>query len=70
MDVDVQQVKQRLGIIGNAPKLLQAIRTAVQVAPTDATVLITGERGVCKEFFPKIVHKYSNSKNKNYNAIN
>lgn len=70
MDVDVQQVKQRLGIIGNAPKLLQAIRTAVQVAPTDATVLITGESGVGKEFFPKIVHQYSIRKHKNYIAIN
>lgn len=70
MDIDVQQVKQRLGIIGNAPKLLQAIRTAVQVAPTDATVLITGESGVGKEFFPKIVHQYSIRKHKNYIAIN
>ena len=70
MNVDVQQVKQRLGIIGNAPKLLQAIRTAVQVAPTDATVLITGESGVGKEFFPKIVHQYSIRKHKNYIAIN
>ena len=70
MNVDVQQVKQRLGIIGNAPKLLQAIRTAVQVAPTDATVLITGESGVGKEFFPKIVHQYSIRKHKNDIAIN
>ena len=70
MDIDVQQVKQRLGIIGNAPKLLQAICTAVQVAPTDATVLITGESGVGKEFFPKIVHQYSIRKHKNYIAIN
>lgn len=70
MDVDIQLVKQRLGIIGNSPKLLQAIRTAVQVAPTDASVLITGESGSGKEFFPKIIHQYSARKHKNYIAIN
>ena len=53
---DVQKVKQQFGIIGNDPALLQAIDTAIQVAHTDLSVLITGESGVGKEFFPKIVH--------------
>lgn len=70
MEVDIQQVKQRFGIIGNASKLQQAIRTAVQVAPTDVSVLITGESGVGKEFFPQIIHNYSIRKHKKYIAIN
>ncbi|WP_286084140.1 sigma 54-interacting transcriptional regulator, partial [Parabacteroides goldsteinii] len=47
--VDVQQIKQRFGIIGNSPGLNRAIDVALQVAPTDLSVLITGESGVGKE---------------------
>ena len=53
---DIQKVKQQFGIIGNDPELLRAIDTAIQVAQTDLSVLITGESGVGKEFFPKIIH--------------
>ena len=49
---NIQMVKQQFGIIGNDSALLRAIDTAVQVAKTDLTVLITGESGVGKEFFP------------------
>lgn len=51
---DIQQIKQRFGIIGNSPELNRAIDTAVQVAPTDLSVLIIGESGVGKETFPQI----------------
>ena len=53
---EIQAVKQQFGIIGNDPALLRAIDTAIQVAHTDLTVLVTGESGVGKEFFPKIIH--------------
>ena len=56
MKVDVQQIKQRFGIIGNNPGLNRAIDVALQVAPTDLSVLITGEIGVVKETFPQIIH--------------
>ena len=68
--VEVQKVKQQFGIIGNDPALLQAIDTAIQVAHTDLSVLITGESGVGKEFFPKIVHTNSIRKHGNYIAVN
>jgi DNA-binding NtrC family response regulator len=67
---DVQKVKQQFGIIGNDPALLQAIDTAIQVANTDLSVLITGESGVGKEFFPKIVHTNSVRKHGKYIAVN
>ena len=67
---DVQKVKQQFGIIGNDPALLQAIDTAIQVAHTDLSVLITGESGVGKEFFPKIVHTNSVRKHGKYIAVN
>ena len=51
--MNIQSVKQRFGIIGNSPLLNRAIEIACQVAPTDMSVLITGESGVGKEFFPK-----------------
>lgn len=66
----LQQVKQRFGIIGNAPELDRAIDVALQVAPTDLSVLITGESGVGKENFPQIIHLYSKRKHGPYFAIN
>jgi len=68
--VDIQQVKQRFSIIGNAPELNRAIDVAVQVAPTDLSVLITGESGVGKESFPQIIHQYSHRKHGPYIAVN
>ena len=68
--VDVQKIKQQFGIIGNDPALLRAIDTAIQVAHTDLSVLITGESGVGKEFFPKIVHSNSVRKHGKYIAVN
>jgi transcriptional regulator with PAS, ATPase and Fis domain len=68
--MDVQTIKQRFGIIGNSPKLNRAIEVAVQVAPTDLTVLISGESGVGKEVFPKIIHQMSARKHGNYIAVN
>lgn len=67
---EVQAVKQQFGIIGNDSALLRAIDTAVQVAKTDLTVLITGESGVGKEFFPKIIHANSMRKHGKYIAVN
>lgn len=67
---EIQQVKQRFGIIGNAEALLRAIDVAIQVAPTDLSVLITGESGVGKESFPQIVHQYSRRKHGQYIAVN
>lgn len=68
--MDLQAVKQRFGIIGNAPELNRAIDVAVQVAPTDLSVLITGESGVGKESFPQIIHQYSHRKHGPYIAVN
>ncbi|AEE12227.1 sigma-54 interaction domain-containing protein [Porphyromonas asaccharolytica] len=70
MNVDLQQVMQRFGIVGRNPSFLRAIETAVQVAPTDLSVLVTGESGVGKEFFPKIIHAYSLRKHQGYVAVN
>lgn len=71
MDItEVQKVKQQFGIIGNDSALLRAIDTAVQVAKTDLTVLVTGESGVGKEFFPKIIHTNSVRKHGKYIAVN
>lgn len=66
----LQQVKQRFGIIGADPMLDRAIDIALQVAPTDLSVLITGESGTGKENFPQIVHQYSGRKHGPYFAIN
>ncbi|MDR2920212.1 MAG: sigma-54 dependent transcriptional regulator [Tannerella sp.] len=68
--VDIQQVKQRFGIIGNSPGLNRAIDVALQVAPTDLSVLITGESGVGKETFPQIIHQNSPRKHGQYIAVN
>ena len=68
--MDIQQVKQRFAIIGNSPELNRAIDVAVQVAPTDLSVLVTGESGVGKESFPQIIHQFSHRKHGPYIAVN
>ena len=68
--MDVQEIKQRFGIIGNSPELLRVIAIAVQVAPTDLSVLITGESGTGKESFPQIIHQFSSRKHGKYIAVN
>ena len=68
--VDLQTIKQRFGIIGNNATLNRGIEVAVQVALTDLSVLITGESGVGKEHFPKIIHQHSARKHGSYFAIN
>lgn len=67
---EIQQVKLRFGIIGNNAALMRAIDIAIQVAPTDLSVLITGESGVGKESFPQIIHQYSRRKHGQYIAVN
>lgn len=67
---NVQAIKQRFEIIGNDPKLNRAIQKAVQVAPTDISVLVTGESGVGKESIPKIIHSLSHRKHGKYIAVN
>jgi transcriptional regulator with PAS, ATPase and Fis domain len=67
---DIQQIKQRFGIIGNNTELNRAIDIALQVAPTDLSVLITGESGVGKETFPQIIHQNSARKHGQYIAVN
>jgi len=66
----VQATKQRFGIIGNDPKLNRAVEKAIQVAPTDISVLVTGESGVGKESIPKIIHSLSHRKHGKYIAVN
>jgi len=68
--MDIQSIKQRFGIIGNSILLNQAIDIAMQVAPTDITVLITGESGTGKEVFPQIIHNLSARKHGPYIAVN
>lgn len=70
MKAEIQQVKLRFGIIGNNEALLRGIDVAMQVAPTDLSVLITGESGVGKESFPQIIHQYSRRKHGQYIAVN
>ena len=67
---DLQAIKQRFEIIGNNYGLNRAIDIATQVAPTDLSVLITGESGVGKEIFPRIIHSYSSRKHAQYIAVN
>ena len=67
---EIQNIKLRFGIIGNAEGLNRAIDIAMQVAPTDLSVLITGESGVGKESFPQIVHQFSRRKHGKYIAVN
>ena len=64
------QVKQRFGIIGNAPLLNRAIEVAIQVAPTDISVLVTGESGTGKEIIPQVIHHLSSRKHGEYIAVN
>jgi transcriptional regulator with PAS, ATPase and Fis domain len=66
----VQAIKQRFGIIGNSSLLNRAIEKAIQVAPTDISVLVTGESGVGKESIPKIIHQLSHRKHNKYIAVN
>ncbi len=68
--MDVQGIKQRFEIIGNSLMLNRAIEIAVQVAPTDLSVLITGESGTGKEIFPQIIHQHSSRKHGKYIAVN
>lgn len=67
---DIQGIKQRFEIIGNSPGLNRAVEIAVQVAPTDLSVLITGKSGTGKEIFPQIIHKFSARKHGKYIAVN
>ena len=67
---NLQAIKQRYGIVGNAPELNRALDIAVQVAPTDLSVLIQGESGVGKEVVPRIIHDKSARKHQKYFAIN
>lgn len=67
---NVQNIKQRFGIIGNDPQLNFAIGKAVRVAPTEISVLVTGESGVGKEVFPRIIHQLSNRKHGKFIAVN
>ena len=66
----VQAIKQRFEIIGNDPKLNRAVEKAIQVAPTDISVLVVGESGVGKESIPKIIHSLSHRKHGKYIAVN
>ncbi len=67
---EVIQAKQRLGIVGNTPSLLEAVQRAIKVAPIDLSVLVTGESGTGKEFFPQIIHHFSARKHSKYIAVN
>ena len=70
MESSIQATKQRFGIIGNSETLNRAIEKAIQVSPTDISVLVTGESGVGKESIPKIVHQLSHRKHNKYIAVN
>src|SRR5574344_1853906 len=67
---ELQKVKQRYNIVGNSDGLNRAIDIAIQVAPTDLSVLIIGESGVGKEVLPKLIHDNSVRKHNKYFAIN
>ena len=67
---EVMQAKQRFGIVGNSPALMESVARAVRVAPIDLSVLVAGESGTGKEFFPKIIHAYSPRKHARYIAVN
>ena len=68
--MNIQQVKQRFGIIGNSPMLNRALEVAMQVAPTDISVLVTGESGTGKEIVPQVIHQLSARKHGEYIAVN
>uniref|UniRef100_UPI00405751E5 sigma-54 interaction domain-containing protein n=1 Tax=Alistipes sp. TaxID=1872444 RepID=UPI00405751E5 len=67
---DLISIKQRFGIIGNSELLNRALEVALRVAPTDLSVLVTGESGVGKEFFPQVIHAFSARKHNKYIAVN
>ena len=69
-DIEITTVKQRFGIIGNSDAMNRALSVALRVAPTDLSVLVTGESGVGKEYFPQIIHAYSARKHAKYVAVN
>ena len=68
--MNVQQIKQRFGIIGNSPSLNRALEVSAQVAPTDISVLVTGESGTGKEIIPQVIHQLSSRKHGQYIAVN
>lgn len=68
--MNVQQIKQRFGIIGSAPLLNRSLEIAMQVAPTDISVLVTGESGTGKEIIPQVIHQLSSRKHGEYIAVN
>ncbi|HNL84166.1 MAG TPA: sigma 54-interacting transcriptional regulator, partial [Chitinophagales bacterium] len=68
--MELQSIKQRFGIIGNSPLLNRALDIAVRVAPTNLSVLISGESGVGKEVFSQIIHALSPRKHENFIAVN
>lgn len=68
--MNLLQVKQRFGIIGSAPLLNRALEIAMQVAPTDISVLVTGESGTGKEIIPQVIHQLSSRKHGEYIAVN
>lgn len=70
MNEQIQEIKRRFGIIGSSASLERAISVALRVASTDLSVLVTGESGVGKEFFPQITHQYSSRKHNAYVAVN
>ena len=68
--MEIQSVKQRFGIIGTSEKMNSALEVALRVAPTDLSVLVAGESGVGKEFFPQVIHAFSPRKHGKYVAVN
>ncbi len=68
--MNIQQIKQRFGIIGNTPRLNRALEVSTQVAPTDISVLVTGESGTGKEIIPQVIHSLSARKHGSYIAVN
>ncbi len=68
--MEINSIKQRFGIIGHSELLNRALEVALRVAPTDLTVLVGGESGVGKEFFPQVIHAYSSRKHNKYIAVN
>ena len=69
-EMDITSIKQRFGIIGNNEAMNRALEIAAKVAPTDLTVLVTGESGVGKEYFPQVIHTLSTRKHNRYIAVN
>ena len=70
MSIELQNIKNRFGIIGNFSALNRALEKSIQVAPTDISVLVIGESGVGKEFIPKIIHAESKRKHQPYIVVN